>query len=379
MQKSKTCITLIVILLILTVPFSQVSADSIPPGHQYPLGDLQPEAIDGFTPLAADFVPSGFSADLAANPNPIAPKSNNVFTKTPKFYFSILPGASQYHLQVIDTVASPDLLVYDYYGTGKCTTTYCVLQPDFELKTFRYHALKGGQYEWVVEGMVGGVWKGFTAPATFAVLSTGFNSTFDASASKWLGIYGSWTRTTAGYYKTQGTIGYLNSALQTETFANDYVYEVKMKRKVEADTFNRIIFHGDPNTLSTAKNWNTGYYFGYYNNGTWGLWRVDSIGSSVLLYNGVPSSYINKFGWNTLTVWTDYPYIHMWINGAYIGYVPDSTYGYGFVGVGVWENDSSSSPLLIDTARLYYSATPPLAITDAVLDAPSNITVIDPE
>jgi hypothetical protein len=38
----------------------------------------------------------------------------------------------------------------------------------------------------------------------------------------------------------------------------------------------------------------------------------------------------------------------------------------------MYENYSDLSPLLVDSATLYYSATAPYAITDAVLGEPQN-------
>jgi hypothetical protein len=89
----------------------------------------------------------------------------------------------------------------------------------------------------------------------------------------------------------------------------------------------------------------------------------------------VPSPFIEPYGWNTLTVWTDYPNIHMWINGGYLGYIFDDTYASGFVGVGMYENFSDSSPVLVNSAKLYYTNVAPYAITDAVLGEPLNIQV----
>ena len=65
-------------------------------------------------------------------------------------------------------------------------------------------------------------------------------------------------------------------------------------------------------------------------------------------------------------MWTDYPYIHMWINGAYVGNVYDNVLDSGFVGVGMFEDDALASALLVNSATLTYSAVAPYAITDVV-------------
>ena len=67
--------------------------------------------------------------------------------------------------------------------------------------------------------------------------------------------------------------------------------------------------------------------------------------------------------------------IPIWINGAYLGGVTDSTYRGGLVGVGMYEIDAAASSFLVDSARLYYSATGPYELTGAQLGAPLNRVV----
>lgn len=375
MFRSQSFITVLIAFVLLAFTFTPALAGSFPPGHNPPPGDTAPPDPAAFTPLPADpAAVAGIRVNTTA-PLPNAPLNNNVYTTTPRFYFTPRANASQYHIVVVDSTASPDKIVYHFYGTGSCTDFICSMQPANRLIPVRYQAIKGGVYYWQVEAMVGGVWKGLSSEAYFAVLSKGFTSTFNENTSKWSPINGTWTRTTGGFYKAVGSFSTLSSAMQKEFFANDFVYEVKMKRKVESDSFNRIIFMGTPDPLAADANWDAGYYFGYYNSGHWGLWRRDGTSGTTYLYNVEPTTFISPYGWNTLTVWTDYPYIHMWINGAYLGYVLDDTYIGGYVGVGMFENDADLSPLLVDSAKLYYSAVSPYAITDAELGEPLNIQV----
>lgn len=375
MFKAKWMYTLVLIVSLLVLSVSPASAAGLPPGHTPPLGDEEPPQIDDFTPMPTDIsYLAQISVDAIANPSPIAPFQQSVYTRTPKFFFTPKANATQYHISVVDIVAEPDKVVYNYYGTGGCTNI-CKLQPGIQLKTLRYQATAGGVYLWYVEAMVGGVWQGFTSSAPFAILSTGFNSTFDATADKWQPLSGTWALNGTGAWKAIGPNLTTSTALQKEVFTNDFVYEVRMKRKTETDSLNRIIFMGSPDPLSTAKSWNMGYYFGYTNNGTWSFWRRDEGDTTTMLYDSVPSPYIVPYGWNTLTVWTDYPEIYLWINGAYLGVVEDDTYRNGFVGVGMYENDATASPFLVDSARLYYSATGPYELTGAQLGAPLNRVV----
>lgn len=372
MLHSKSWLTMLVAFVLLAFTFTPALAQSFPPGHTPPLGDLEPVNPADLTPAPADPASTvEIGVDTVVIPTPVSPKNNFVTTRTPKFFFTPVTGASQYHLVVVDTMATPDALVYHYYGTGSCTTVVCMMQPANTLKTLRYEATKGGVYAWAVEAMISGAWKGLSVAPQFAVLSSGFTSDFNLNTNKWAPIYGTWTRTDKGYYKAIGPVGKMTSAMQKEFFMNDYVYEVTLKRKVEADSFNRIIFMGIPKPLAVDSSWDMGYYFGYYNSGHWGLWRRDG-GVLTLLHNNVATPFVIPYGWNKLTVWTDYPTIHLWINSAYLGYFTDDTHLSGFVGVGMYENYSDLSPLLVDSATLYYSATAPYAITDAVLGEPQN-------
>lgn len=369
MFRKQKWLTVLVALVFLSFTFSSALAGSQPPGNTPPPSDFKPADPGEFTPLPAEPVPSGFSVD-AVNPAPVAPQNNNVYTTTPKFTFTPKTGASQYHIVVVDTMAEPDALVYNFYGTGTCNDLICTMQPTNPLKTYRFESLKGGTYYWAVEAMVSGAWKGLSFGAHFAVLSSGFTSTFDVNTKKWQSINGTWSRTTTGLYKTLGLTGQIASAMQRNFYTNDYVYEVTMRRKVE-DSFNRIFFMGEPYPLSTSNTWSRGYIFGYYNNGTWGLWRHEA-GTYTELASA-SSPFIRPYSWNTLTVWTDYPYIHMWINGAYLGNILDATYMSGYVGVGMYEDDAALSPLVVDSATLSHSAIAPYAISDVVLGEPLHI------
>lgn len=371
MYRVKNWLSVLVALVFLSFTFTSALAGSQPPGNMPPPSDFAPSDPSTFTPQPAQPVPAGGIGVDAVHPAPIAPLNNNVYTLTPKFYFTPKTGASQYHLVVVDTTATPDKLIYNFYGTGSCTSKLCTMQPSNTLKSFRYLANTGGTYYWAVEAMVGGAWKGLSSNAYFSVLSSGFTSTFDTDTSKWQQIYGSWARNTSGYYKTLGVTGNVASAMQKEFFINDYVYEVTMKRKVE-DSYNFIHFMGEPEPLSTQNAWSKSYMFGYYNTGVWALWRHDASGTYTEIASAA-SQFITPYDWNTVTVWTDYPAIHLWINGAYLGHYEDDTYMSGYVGVGMYENDAAKSALLVDSAKLVYSAISPYAITDVEPAEPQNL------
>jgi hypothetical protein len=367
MKRTKPLFSIFVALAVFTMVVTTALAEGGSPwGDQYQLPiseDTGMPDLSGFTPLTENYAPEPMVGTQFVSAQPVAPKANAVYTKTPKFYFTKVPGATQYRILVYDWNA--DAYVYEFTGPGTCPLDvgYCWLQPDKKLKTLQWQAISGGLYMWGVEAYTGS-WSGYSAPAIFVVLSPGFNSTFDLDTKKWIPIYGFWERTVKGYYKTLGVTSNATSAAQKEFFQDDYVYEVTMKRKGSSGDLNDLEFHGTPDPTATQYNWIASYLFGYTNSKYWRLTVKTASGTFETIASGT-SDFIIPYGWNTLTVWTDTPYIHLWINGGYLGYFNNSLLTSGYVGVRMFKSTAVDvkEPLLVNSARLYYSAISPYAIT----------------
>jgi len=295
-------------------------------------------------------------------PYPFSPVNEYVTSKTPKFYFYEYGGATKYRIIVIDTSTTPKL-VYEYTGAAACSSGLCWLKPDIPLKIFDLSLAKGS-YVWAVKAKIGGEWQNaYSDTVSFAVYSKGFNSTFDLNASKWLSLLGDWFLVEPGYLKSKGVISNTSCVIQKELFADYYVYEVKMKRKYETVS-NRIIFHGYPYSLGSTGHWDDAYYFQYTNDSRWSLYKlVNGVPSAVI--DWTHSDYIKPYDWNTLTVYTDYPFMDFWINGQYVGCtgtgcgVEEIDYDAGWVGLGMYKETTEKSPLLVDYAKLKYAMEPP--------------------
>lgn len=356
MSTKRLSLTVFAVLSIMAFTFTAAGAQGITTG-----GEIEVPDSSDFTPLPDDYKPSDGVYPQIVAPAPISPYSNIIFTKTPKFYFTRNSSATQYRVSVVDIVASPNVLVYTFYGAGTCGTAYCWLQPSTALKTLQYDATSGGYYIWAVEAMVGGVWQAPSPIAFFLVGSKGFTSTFDVDTKKWLPLTGSWTRTPKGYYKTNGL--YLNgsNAMQKEFFFDGLVYEVKMKRKADVSAANRFIINGSPTPFFSSNWWRSGYIFQYSNDGEWSVYKdVDGVMSALKAWEFSP--YIEQYGWNTLTMWRNSESIHFWINGVYVGFIDDASLHSGFVGVGMYQAVNGTAPLLVDYAKAYYSAVFPFAV-----------------
>lgn len=312
-----------------------------------------------FSPvLAQEPQPSSLVTPDVIVPTPNYPNLDDVKTKTPTFYFSEVETAWLYSMQVYEKNSGN--FVYKVKGDGDCEFSICTFTPDQALKIYNISGTKG-EYYWQIRAKVGDTWSDYSTPAIFRVLSNGFESTFTTDMNKWLPVAGIWKTTTAGYLKGVGVVDHEASVVQKQLFTEGFAYEVKMKRKYESDTPNRVYFLGYPYTNEggvRADGWDDGYIFEYTNDGFWGLRkRVDGLQTTLLPESGTwqLSTSILPNEWNTLTVYVDGDDIHLWINMEYLGaYVAPAVLSEGYIGIGLYEGDTLSSPLLVDEAWLEY-------------------------
>lgn len=308
---------------------------------------------------------------VSETPVPITPVDGVVlFNKIPVYYFTRAAGAIEYQVNVVDQ--STGLTVNKITGPGTCGITYCSLKSTVALSTFRLDTKVDPQYYWQVSARFTSGWGDPSSQANFSVYAKKFNSTFDLDAKNWMG-YGNWRRVDPGYFKARGTPGVFTSAIQVEKFTDGYVYDVKMRRRgtpesPDADSPNRLYFNAFPTVLGVDGSWFSGYYFQYTNTGQWSLLKVNNGGSPVSIVNWTDSPYINKFGWNRLTVWVKSPNIYLWMNGIYLGYYPDYFITPGWVGIAMYEEDIDVTPLMVDSAKVVYSSIRPAELSPAIPD-----------
>jgi len=398
MQRSKLLMIFLAIVLILTFTITPAAALFEPQaGTVDEDGDLIEEVLPPFAGqgVAVEKIPAGAlpegspsGDDVSVESTPLAPISNvDLFVKTPTFVFSKDAAAVKYKIEVWNVFTNT--LIYTVKTSGNCIVSECSVTPITPLKNYVY---TGGQglYMWRVtskHALLG--WGPPSGWAYFYVNSSGFKSTFDVDAKKWLATWGDWFRVDPGYLKTKGITYEYSSAMQKEWFADWYVYEVVMKRKVSVSgdiPSNRIYFLGIPGS-DPSTGWNRGYEFYYYDNGDWYLKLRD--GDTITVLKSGTSPAIKPYDWNQLTVFTDYPFIDIWINETYLGYVyieDDPVYFTGgYVGVAAYKNETKSS-LLVDQAKLKYQNTfpyPTVFNADGTRDPAYELTVdptlVEPE
>lgn len=353
MKRFTFVITVVAVIMLLALAVDPVAANS---DYQ---GPPPPEAVDMTVPdlSSSNQVPELPEGEIIADvsPFPLQPKSYQwTYNRTPKFFFSKNPSATAYRIWVWD-IRGTTKVVYIYDGPYTCGAAYCWMQPTTALKPWEYY--KNGMFAWTVEALIGGNWYSY-GTEHFLVLSTGFDTQFTADIGKWMVVNGTWSITDKGYYKTLGSTG-TNVSIMHKVFLDNegYVYEVRYKRKVETGTATRIIFNGDPKTLWGTNHWYESYHFITWNDGGWSLFRNEE-GVSYSLATGT-APYFESLNWNTVKIWVHHDYAYFWINGVYLGAYAAGAFDGGFVGIGMYEANSDASPLLIDYARVYYSAVLP--------------------
>jgi hypothetical protein len=341
MKRCKWLWSMLVVMVVLSMSISPASAQDEP-------------VVEG-----TGVEPDGIWVDLDA-PKPLSPIDNHrVYTKTPKFLFTRHPEATNYRVIVYPAGDSEPL--YAFPGPAVCVDKICSLKPTYALKTFQYTG--GGAYKWQAEAYIGGHWQNTSPFAYFYVLSKGFTSTFDLDTKRWTPWVGTWTRTNKGFYKTEGEPGIVSTTMQNELFEDHIVYQARMKRKVETEP-NYLLINGSPEPLFSNGTWGYADVLEYSNSGTWRFLR--SIGGSVDQLASGASPYIVPFGWNTWTIWADYPHIYVWVNEVFVTVVTETNPYTGYVGIGMYKSGSTSSPLLVDYAKLNYSGIYPMEIPGEV-------------
>jgi len=359
MKHSNPVFCLFVLFFVLSFSFVPVSAD--PPVADEPVFTLDKDTTEvpdwtTFTTVMEEYVPpEGLSVD--ASITPLYPVGVSLYTKTPKFYFSKIPNALKYRLGVYDVYG--EAWVYDnYVGVGNCGANYCWLQPSTKLKTFAYPPESRGTYRWQVAAYTGTEWIVSGNANYFSVLSLSFNSTFDENTKKWIPLAGTWKLTDAGNYKTQGVVGQGATALHSEYFKGDFVYEIKLKRKDTMEV-NWIYWNGIPEPLENYYEWDQGYGLIFFNTSEIYLYKYANGASTYL--TGF-SGFTNPYDWNTFAIWHHGTQWLIYVNDIFAGSVTDTSYSGGWVGVSMNQSAIDKTPLLIDYARVYYSSIGPLNV-----------------
>ncbi len=310
------------------------------------------------SPVAADAPPEPdgiISPD--ANPLTLEPGGGDpVYSKQPVFYFSRDVSAIGYKIEVYNNRTSS--VVYEATGPVTCTDYICSMQPTTKLKNDGY-LLDTGYYRWRVRSRVLAAgfpfWKPYSLYTNFYVRSKGFTANFDAypAFKNWQAFISSWDwQESKGQIMTEGSVGYRTTLMHVHNFT-DFDVTVRMKRKVNLGNPNFIYIYGSPTPMSNG-HFDDGLCFQYNNDGEYFVMNAIN-GAEETLVDWTDTPAINPFGWNELRMLANFPYVDLWINGTYLGWVEMPAYGGNYVAVGMYSN-AAGQPLLVDYVKVtsYY-------------------------
>ena len=346
MSKRKFTLSLVTLVMILTLTVGLVQAQTdlppifkeLPDPGQIPFRDeVNPQLVQ----------PIGLDAGVV---QPVSPINVNVYTPTPRFYFTRSFEVDRYRIEIMSGSTGQVITVT---GAGTCDGWYCYLQPTTALKPYDY-AGTGGVFAWRVQARnKDGSWQNFSTYNIFFVLSKGFNSTFDANKKGWIELRDTWSLTSKGFLKTLGSAPLTYPSVLHKDLVFNFDYSVTMKRK-SSTFYNALIVWGYPNPLNTNGYWDDGIYFAYANGGVYYIYMYKD-GSFSTIQSATTTSAIKKNDWNTLRVVGNSPYLDFWINGKYLGWTNLNTIGYvndlGYLGITMAKDPAGGDALLVDKAN----------------------------
>jgi len=344
MKRTKFTWTLLVVGVVLALTVSPVFAENtLPPPDQ---SSESPAGEEG-----------GISVD--ALPLPRSPNEDNlVYVKKPVFVFTRAQSATNYEVEVFNLNTSTVVGTF-YVPTSSCDARYCRFTSPFKLKPGNYFG-DTGVYGWRVRAKII-TWSDYSDYRGFIVLSPGFNATFDTwpAFTNWQVWNAGWTYNAAtGTIQSEGLTGHWSELMHIYYFKNDFEYTVRMKRKVEAIYPNAILIYGYPTPIDTDGGFDDGVYFQYTNGGAYGVWQNYN-GSYTWLKYWTATDAIKPYKWNVLKVVAQSPYIDLYLNDTYLGWVEVTMpVAGGYVGIGM-ANGGPGEPLLVDYAQVsaYYLQT----------------------
>jgi hypothetical protein len=347
MSKTKFVLSLVTVMLILTLTVGPVQAQSdFPPelGELPDLSQLTPR--DEANPQLVQ--PIGLNAGVVA---PLSPASQElVYTKTPKFYFTRSFEANRYRVEIFNVVTSE---ITTLTGAGTCDSWYCYLQPSTGLKVLDI-GLGGGWYTWRVTARFGETWQAPSSAVMFFVFSKGFTSTFDVNRKGWIDIRDTWTLTPKGQLKTLGGSPSTYASVVQKDYVANFDYSVTMKRK-NSTFYNGLILWGFPNPLTTNGFWDDGIYFMISNAGAFLMYKYEG-GIYTSISSAKFTTAIKQYDWNTVRIVGNSPYLDIWINGEYLGWIDMTDYLYdydtGHVGITMAKDPAGNDALMVDKASL---------------------------
>ncbi|HML53207.1 MAG TPA: DUF1080 domain-containing protein [Solidesulfovibrio magneticus] len=174
-----------------------------------------------------------------------------------------------------------------------------------------------------------------------------FNEQFTTDMSNWNQVYGSWSVVNESAYVAGSSSQAWHSIAYKNGSFDDFDYNVKLRTTGTNDV--GLYLRGDTSSLSSSKDWYSGYWFGYQNSGDFYVGYMYH-GKWTNLYFGNASSVIKPNDWNILRAVFVGSSLDFYINGTLVYFTQDNTILSGQVGIEFF--DGSGGTLEVDYATL---------------------------
>jgi len=282
---------------------------------------------------------------LSTAPPPVTLKSPahnaNVAGTRVVFKWNAASGATRYQLQVRET---SDNSIFKNLTLGNVTQRAIADFPA-DGTQYRWRVRAGNASEW-------GQWSSYRQfKNPFGAFNHNFNTTNDYQG--WVRRpQASWNLTSAAM-RTAGQADRWVSARRGNVYYRDLDYRVRMRR-TNSNLGEQYVVIRAGAKYTDQNLWHPGYGFGYRNNGTYRVLRLNNDGTITQLKGWTASDSINKNGWNTLRVRAVNNNLRYFINGTLVYNANNSAFARGTVGVLMFRRtaDPASTRLLVDWAKM---------------------------
>lgn len=192
-----------------------------------------------------------------------------------------------------------------------------------------------------------------TAGGAFAEkTATGFDSQFNGTTDGWVKkAGGEWFIKDNKFYATRGKAGIWSSAYYKEATYEDFVYTARVKRRTGTG-INCMAVRMGAKTDATTKLWYPGYYFCYWDDGTYGIDKCDPSVTCSSIQPSTPTEAVVKNGWNVLKVAANGTSFKFYINSTLVKSFFDSMRSSGYVGFMMVRETTDPTLFMMDWAKL---------------------------
>ncbi|HOZ37803.1 MAG TPA: M12 family metallo-peptidase [Anaerolineaceae bacterium] len=255
----------------------------------------------------------------------ISPKGN-IKVLTPTYRWYVFPGATKYQLQLLK---ESNIFVYSKeVSTSACSSTICTYKSP--------SALPLGTYTFRVRPFVNGAWAKYSDWKEF---TNGMFSDFSTQSYNWSSVTGVWGLS-ANSYSSTGVPDKWASAVYKSNYSNFTLTTRFLRTPIRNSGYANIVyFRGNPTTLDSMSAWKNSYAIGLAQNGAFWIGKYVNGTFTFLTGDWIWTDRIVD-GWNNIKVIAEGGFIDLYINGYYMGWVYDTTFTWGKIGVGFYRSST---------------------------------------